>query len=204
MRQNIQQEKGMEKRTPPPPHPLHHQQQQNRENPPPPRSNTPRDQMKPTPLMHLNGGSVLNAEKLQILSSPPMNEKKLPVGRAGGNAANEFTGLPPRFPFMQNMQNSHDQQRPGPPGGGQNGKPHGFSNALVGLTQQHLQHQALAAAAAVANAAAAGIEFDSDGALSLVVGNRQGGNGGGIVPEQMHGGNVTPRKKRHKVIKLRI
>lgn len=201
----------LEKRTPPPSSQLsHHPHQQVRDpsnNPQaPPRSNTPRDPMKPGPLMHLNGGSVLNTEKIQMLSSPPMiNEKKLPVGRASGNNNNnnipgnsEFAGLPPRFPFM-----GHDHPRPtsGPNGNNNNnnGKPH-FSNALVGLTQQHLQQQAVAAAAAAA--AAAGIEnmFDSDGALSLVVGNRQGGNnGGGIVSEQLHPGNVTPRKKRHKV-----
>lgn len=79
----------------------------------------------------------------------------------------------------------------------QNGKPH-FSSALVGLSNHHLQQQAVAAAVA-ANAVAAGIEnmFDNDGALSLVV-NRNSSAPAQGINDLVHG-NVTPRKKRHKV-----
>ncbi|CAL8090720.1 unnamed protein product [Orchesella dallaii] len=136
-----------------------------------PRSTTPRE------LKHLNGGSM--HEKLEKIASPPLHEvKKLPVRNESiFNTQN-------RFPFMQNNGNgsggvSNNNIPPKQP-------PH-FSSALVGLSNQHLQQQALASVAA-------GIEnmFDNDGALSLVV-NRNA--------EQ---GNVTPRKKRHKVTDTRL
>ncbi|ODM93781.1 Homeobox protein prospero [Orchesella cincta] len=127
-----------------------------------PRSTTPRE------LKHLNGGSM--HEKHEKIPSPPLHEvKKLPV-------RNEMFNQQNRFPFMQNNGNGsglvNNNVPPKQP-------PH-FSSALVGLSNQHLQQQALASVAA-------GIEnmFDNDGALSLVV-NRNA--------EQ---GNVTPRKKRN-------